>query len=506
MQIKKLIEVLSGAEVDGPVDRDVIAIHYDSRRVTPESLFVALPGLKTDGHKFIEHAVKRGAAAVLVEKPVTAIRRATVIRVPDAREAMARLAAQFHGHPDRRMKVIGITGTNGKTTTAFMVQHILKEAGIKTGLIGTVRYEIGERVIPASRTTPEAVELHEMMAQMVRQNCGAVVMEVSSHSLDQKRVLGIDFDVVVFTNLTQDHLDYHKTMDNYFEAKSILFKSLSSNGKIGMAVINVDDPRGRELVAMPLKAAKLTYGIENEAMVRGRMLAVNCVGLKFEVATPKGEDRISLPLFGRYNVANALGALGACMTLGVKLPTMARALKSLPAVPGRLERVDCGQPFQVFVDYAHTDDALKNMLTTLRESTTKRLLVCFGCGGNRDTRKRELMGRVASQLADFSVLTSDNPRKEEPRAIISQIEEGFSDAGSAGKYEVVEDRREAISRVLAMAEEGDIVVIAGKGHETYQEFADTVISFDDREVAREYLTQCLKNRHSNTPPAPAGGS
>ncbi|MFZ2641820.1 MAG: UDP-N-acetylmuramoyl-L-alanyl-D-glutamate--2,6-diaminopimelate ligase [Verrucomicrobiia bacterium] len=506
MQIKKLIEVLSGAEVDGPVDRDVIAIHYDSRRVTPESLFVALPGLKTDGHKFIEHAVKRGAVAVLVEKPVTAIRRATVIRVPDAREAMARLAAQFHGHPDRRMKVIGITGTNGKTTTAFMVQHILKEAGIKTGLIGTVRYEIGERVIPASRTTPEAVELHEMMAQMVRQNCGAVVMEVSSHSLDQKRVLGIDFDVVVFTNLTQDHLDYHKTMDNYFEAKSILFKSLSSNGKIGMAVINVDDPRGRELVAMPLKAAKLTYGIENEAMVRGRMLAVNCVGLKFEVATPKGEDRISLPLFGRYNVANALGALGACMTLGVKLPTMARALKSLPAVPGRLERVDCGQPFQVFVDYAHTDDALKNMLTTLRESTTKRLLVCFGCGGNRDTRKRELMGRVASQLADFSVLTSDNPRKEEPRAIISQIEEGFSDAGSAGKYEVVEDRREAISRVLAMAEEGDIVVIAGKGHETYQEFADTVISFDDREVAREYLTQCLKNRHSNTPPAPAGGS
>ena len=506
MQIKKLIEVLSGAEVDGPVDRDVIAIHYDSRRVTPESLFVALPGLKTDGHKFIEHAVKRGAAAVLVEKPVTAIRRATVIRVPDAREAMARLAAQFHGHPDRRMKVIGITGTNGKTTTAFMVQHILKEAGIKTGLIGTVRYEIGERVIPASRTTPEAVELHEMMAQMVRQNCGAVVMEVSSHSLDQKRVLGIDFDVVVFTNLTQDHLDYHKTMDNYFDAKSILFKSLSSNGKIGMAVINVDDPRGRELVAMPLKAAKLTYGIENEAMVRGRMLAVNCVGLKFEVATPKGEDRISLPLFGRYNVANALGALGACMTLGVKLPTMARALKSLPAVPGRLERVDCGQPFQVFVDYAHTDDALKNMLTTLRESTTKRLLVCFGCGGNRDTRKRELMGRVASQLADFSVLTSDNPRKEEPRAIISQIEEGFSDAGSAGKYEVVEDRREAISRVLAMAEEGDIVVIAGKGHETYQEFADTVISFDDREVAREYLTQCLKNRHSNTPPAPAGGS
>ncbi|MFA5190849.1 MAG: UDP-N-acetylmuramoyl-L-alanyl-D-glutamate--2,6-diaminopimelate ligase, partial [Verrucomicrobiia bacterium] len=417
-----------------------------------------------------------------------------------------RLAAQFHGHPDRRMKVIGITGTNGKTTTAFMVQHILKEAGIKTGLIGTVRYEIGERVIPASRTTPEAVELHEMMAQMVRQNCGAVVMEVSSHSLDQKRVLGIDFDVVVFTNLTQDHLDYHKTMDNYFDAKSILFKSLSSNGKIGMAVINVDDPRGRELVAMPLKAAKLTYGIENEAMVRGRMLAVNCVGLKFEVATPKGEDRISLPLFGRYNVANALGALGACMTLGVKLPTMARALKSLPAVPGRLERVDCGQPFQVFVDYAHTDDALKNMLTTLRESTTKRLLVCFGCGGNRDTRKRELMGRVASQLADFSVLTSDNPRKEEPRAIISQIEEGFSDAGSAGKYEVVEDRREAISRVLAMAEEGDIVVIAGKGHETYQEFADTVISFDDREVAREYLTQCLKNRHSNTPPAPAGGS
>jgi UDP-N-acetylmuramoyl-L-alanyl-D-glutamate--2,6-diaminopimelate ligase len=506
MQIKKLIEVLPGAEVDGPVDRDILAIHYDSRRVTPESLFVALPGSKTDGHKFIEHAVKRGAAAILVEQPISSIKRATVIRVTDAREAMARLAAQFYGHAYRKMKVIGVTGTNGKTTTAFMIQRILKEAGIRAGLIGTVRYEIGERVIPAARTTPEAVELHEMMAQMVRQNCGAVVMEVSSHSLVQKRVLGIDFDVAVFTNLTQDHLDYHKTMDSYFDAKSILFQSLSINGKIGIAVVNVDDTRGRGLMAMPLKAAKLSYGIENDAMVRGRMLAVNCVGLKFDVVTPKGEDRISLPLFGRYNVSNALGALGACMALGVRLPTMARALKSLPAVPGRLERVDCGQPFQVFVDYAHTDDALKNMLTTLRESAKKRLLVCFGCGGNRDTRKRALMGRVAGELADFSVLTSDNPRKEEPHAIISQIEEGFAGSSGAAKYEVVEDRREAINRVLAMAEEGDIVVIAGKGHETYQEFADTVISFDDREIAREYLSQCWKNPPSDTPPAPAGGN
>ena len=506
MQIKKLIEVLSGAEVEGPVDRDVLSIQYDSRRVTPDSLFVALPGLKTDGHKFIEHAVQRGASAILVERPVTAVRRATVIRVPDAREAMARLAAQFHGHAYRKMKVIGITGTNGKTTTAFMVQRILKEAGIKTGLIGTVRYEIGERVIPAARTTPEAVELHEMMAQMVRQNCGAVVIEVSSHSLDQKRVLGIDFDVAVFTNLTQDHLDYHKTMDSYFDAKSVLFKLLSTSGKIGTAVVNVDDPRGRELAAMPLKAAKLTYGIENEATVRGKALTMNCAGLKFEVATPKGEERISLPLSGRYNVSNALGALGACMALGVKLTAMARALKSLPPVPGRLERVDCGQPFQVFVDYAHTDDALRNMLATLRESTARRLLVCFGCGGNRDTRKRALMGRAAGELADFSVLTSDNPRKEEPRAIIAQIEEGFPSGGGTARYEVVEDRREAINRVLAMAEDGDVVVIAGKGHETYQEFADTVISFDDREVAREYLTQCWKNRPSNTPPAPAEGN
>jgi UDP-N-acetylmuramoyl-L-alanyl-D-glutamate--2,6-diaminopimelate ligase len=506
MQIKKLIEVLSGAQVEGPLDRDILSIQYDSRRVTPESLFIALPGTKTDGHKYIEHAVQRGAAAVLVEKPVGAIRRATVICVPDAREAMARLAGQFYGHPHRKMKVIGITGTNGKTTTAFMIQRILKEAGIRAGLIGTVRYEIGERVIPAARTTPEAVELHEMMAQMVRQNCGAVVMEVSSHSLVQKRVLGIDFDVAVFTNLTQDHLDYHKTMDGYFDAKTLLFKSLSTNGKIGVAVINVDDPRGRELVAMPLKAARLTFGIEQEAMVRGQTLSVNCVGLKFEIRTPKGDDRISLPLFGRYNVSNALGAIGASLALGVKLPAMARALKSLPPVPGRLEQVDCGQPFKVFVDYAHTDDALKNMLTTMRESTQGRLLVCFGCGGNRDTRKRALMGRVAGELADFSVLTSDNPRKEEPRAIIAQIEEGFARAGGAAKYEVVEERREAIQRILAAAEAGDVVVIAGKGHETYQEFADTVISFDDREVAREYLTQCWKNRPSNTPPAPAAGN
>jgi UDP-N-acetylmuramoyl-L-alanyl-D-glutamate--2,6-diaminopimelate ligase len=503
MRLSKLIESLGGTQVDGPLDREILAIHYDSRRVTPDALFVALPGQKTDGHQYVEQAIQRGAGAVVVQQAATVSKRATVIQVPDAREALARLAAHFYNYPYRKMKVLGVTGTNGKTTTAFMIKRILEESGVKTGLIGTVRYEIGERVIPASRTTPEAVELNEMMSQMVRQNCGAVVMEVSSHALHQKRVLGIDFDVAVFTNLTQDHLDYHKTMDAYFEAKCILFKTLSTNGKIGMAVINLDDPRGRELAAMPLRAPKLTYGVCADAMLRAQELKDNCVGLRFEVASPKGTERITLPLFGRYNVSNALAAIGACMTLGVKLPAIARALRSLPQVPGRLERVDCGQPFQVFVDYAHTDDALKNVLTALRESARGRLLVCFGCGGNRDARKRPLMGRVAARLADFTVLTSDNPRKEEPRAIIAQIEEGFAQAGGAGKYEVIVDRREAIHRALGMAQPKDVVVIAGKGHETYQEFADTVISFDDREVAREHLASCWKNEISPTQPTPA---
>ncbi len=505
MRLNKLMEALSGAQVDGPLDREILAIHYDSRRVTPDSVFVAMPGTRSNGHQFIEQAVQRGAGAIIVEKAPPASKRATVICVPDAREAMARLAAHFYSYPYRKMKVIGVTGTNGKTTVTFMIKRILEEAGIKTGLIGTVRYEIGSRVIPAARTTPEAIELNEMMFQMQRQNCGAVVMEVSSHALVQKRVFGIDFDVAVFTNLTQDHLDYHKTMDAYFDAKTILFKSLSSNGKIGMAVINLDDPRGRELDAMPLRAAKLTYGAHGDAMVRVRELKTNCVGLRFEVATPKGTEKITLPLFGRYNVSNTLAAVGACLTLGVKLPVMARALRGLPQVPGRLERIDCGQPFQVFVDYAHTDDALKNVLSTLRETVEGRLLVCFGCGGNRDAKKRPLMGRVAGELADFAVVTSDNPRKEEPRAIISQIEEGLAQAGGQSKYEVLVDRREAIGRALSLAQPKDIVVIAGKGHETYQEFADTVISFDDREVAREFL-QCKKTEPSPSPSAPAAQS
>jgi len=504
MQLRKLLEPLTDMQVEGTLDRDVHGLYYDSRRVTPDSVFVALPGQKTDGHRFVEQAVQRGAGVVVVEHPLPAAGRATIVRVADTRAALALLAAQYYGHPFRKMKVIGITGTNGKTTTAFMIKRILQEAGMKTGLIGTVHYEIGERIIPAARTTPEAVELHEMMAQMLRHNTDAVVMEVSSHALDQKRVLGIDFDVAVFTNLTQDHLDYHKTMDAYFAAKAILFQSLSTNGKIGTAVVNLDDPRGRELASMRLNALKLTYGIENEAMIRGRELAINCAGLKFEAVTPKGADRIALPLFGRYNVSNALAAIGACFTLGVRLPVMARALKDLPQVPGRLEQVDCGQEFRVFVDYAHTDDALKNVLTTLRESAKGRLLLCFGCGGNRDTRKRALMGRVAGQLADYSVLTSDNPRKEEPRSIIAQIEEGFEQAAPP-KYEVLEDRHQAIGRVLEMARPGDVVVIAGKGHETYQEFADTVISFDDREVAREYLAR-WKNSISPSSPAPAAGN
>ena len=505
MQLKKLIEVLNDPQIEGPLERDVLSIQYDSRRVTPESLFVALPGTKADGHQFVAHAIARGASVVLTEQAVPPSRRATIIRVPDTREAMARVAAQFYGHAYRKMKVIGVTGTNGKTTVAFMIKHILEQAGMPTGLIGTVHYEIAQRVIPAARTTPESVELHEMMAQMLRHNCGAVVMEVSSHALMQKRVLGIDYDAAVFTNLTQDHLDYHKTMDNYFDAKKILFETLSTCGKIGMAVLNMDDTRGRELMKMPLRAAKLSYGAHCDAMVRSLAIQSNCIGLRFEAITPKGCERFTLPLFGRYNVSNALAAISTCLAVGVKLTTIARALKTLPPVPGRLERVDCGQLFNVFVDYAHTDDALKNVLSTLRETAQGRLLVCFGCGGNRDSKKRPLMGRVASELADVVVLTSDNPRKEEPRTIIEQIEAGVAEAKAAGtaraECEVIVDRREAIERVLSLAQPKDIVVIAGKGHETYQEFADTVISFDDRQIARDHLTTCLKNATLPAPPA-----
>ena len=486
MQLKQLIESLSTASVEGPIDREVVGITYDSRRVTPGMVFVAIPGRHTDGHEFINTAIERGATAVICERNGMGSSRATKIKVADVRDALARAAISYYQHPSAKLKVIGVTGTNGKTTVAFMIKAILEAAGIKTGLIGTVRYEIGDRVIPAQRTTPESLEVQQLMAQMLRADCQACVMEVSSHALEQKRVLGVEFDVAIFTNLTRDHLDYHGTMETYFAAKQKLFTALADGTKKGTAVINIDDTFGARLAGTTKVEVELTYGLQKAARLRATKIQLSKTGSRFVIEAPERKFACRLPLIGRHNIYNALAAVGAGIALKVPVVTLQGALNAMPPVPGRLEMVSVGQPFGVYVDYAHTDDALKNVLTTLREITTGRLLLAFGCGGNRDAGKRSRMGKVAAELADFTIITNDNPRKESPPKIAAQITGGYCSVRGEG-YSVELERRRAIQQIIGKAEAGDTVLIAGKGHETYQEFEDTVVPFDDRLHAQEAI-------------------
>lgn len=486
MELRQLTKGLSVLKVDGALESEVTGIAYDSRRVTPGMVFVAIPGQKTDGHEFIEKAIERGATAVVCEQNGFPTQRATKIKVADAREALARLAISYYGDPGGKLKVIGVTGTNGKTTVSFLVKAILEAAGIRTGLMGTVQYEIGDRVIPAQRTTPESLEVQQMMAQMVRAGCSACVMEVSSHALEQKRVWGIEFDAAVFTNLTQDHLDFHGTMEKYFAAKKKLFIVEGRPSKKRAAVINIDDDFGARLSGQTNVEVELTYGLQKAARLRAAKIQLSAEGSKFTMETPERSFTCRLPLIGRHNVYNALAAAGTGLALGVEATPIQAALNAITPVPGRLERVASGQPFGVFVDYAHTDDALKNVLSTLREITKGRVLVVFGCGGNRDAGKRPKMGRAAAELADYTIITSDNPRKEQPEKIAAQIEKGFK-AVRPDRYRVELDRRRAIHEIVAEAKAEDCVLIAGKGHETYQEFEDTVTPFDDRVHAREAL-------------------
>jgi len=488
MLLKHLVQNLPSATVEGSLDREVVGITHDSRRVTPGMLFIAVPGQLADGHEFINSAIERGASAVICERNRMVSPRATRIRVPDVREAMASAARSYYQHPSSKLKVIGVTGTNGKTTVAFMIKAIMEAAGHSTGLMGTVRYEIGDRVIPAARTTPESLEVQQLMSQMLKAGCEACVMEVSSHALDQKRVLGVEFDVAIFTNLTRDHLDYHGTMENYFAAKQKLFTALAEGAKKGAAVINIDDAFGARLAGTTKVEVELNFGLRQSARLRATRIELGADGSRFVVETPERKFALRLPLIGRHNIYNALAAVGACLALKVDVVKIQAALNKMPAVPGRLERVDLGQPFGVFVDYAHTDDALRNVLTTLREITKGRVLLAFGGGGNRDTGKRARMGRVAAELADFTILTSDNPRKEDPAKIAAQVEEGYH-AARAEACSVELDRRRAIAQIVGKAEPGDMVLIAGKGHETYQEFEDTVVPFDDRVHAREVLEE-----------------
>jgi UDP-N-acetylmuramoyl-L-alanyl-D-glutamate--2,6-diaminopimelate ligase len=459
---------------EGPADVEVTGLAYDSRHVGPGTLFFCVRGFQRDGHEFAPDAVERGAAGLVVEHPLGL--GVPEVVVDDVRAAMAPAAARFHDDPTARLRVAGITGTNGKTTTAWLVRHLLESSGTRSGLLGTVTSVIGGREAPVARTTPEAIDLQATFAAMLDAGDAACAMEVSSHALELHRADAIHWAVAVFTNLTQDHLDFHPTMDDYFQAKLRLFEAGPA-----ASVVNVDDEYGRRLAAE--RDGAVTYAVEGEADWRALDVHSGLDGSRFRVVSPEGETDVTSPLPGRFNVSNALAALTAAGALGVGLEAAAAALAGFRAVPGRFEPVDEGQDFAVLVDYAHTPDSLENVLRAARELTDGRVIVVFGAGGDRDRTKRPLMGEIAARLADAVVVTSDNPRSEDPEAIVREILEG---AGPG--VEAVVDRREAIGRAVALAAAGDVVVVAGKGHEQGQEFEDgRKLPFDDVAVAREAL-------------------
>ena len=474
MKLAALLETLPEVQTTGKLPDSIQALEYDSRRVAPDSLFIALRGAKVDGHKFAAQAAQRGAVAVVAEEPLDLPESCALLRVFDSRAAMADLAAAFYGQPARQLKLLGVTGTNGKTSVAFLLRHLLAAAGNRCGMIGTVEYDLGERVVPASRTTPESLELQAYLAAMRDAECGMAVMEVSSHALQQHRVRGLDFSVGGFTNLTQDHLDYHGDMEQYFAAKRRLFTDYNS----GTALVNSADPYGQRLAD---EFAAQTVGDSPTADLFIEIVKLAQAQSLFRV---NGVE-FSMPLIGRHNVANAALALGMVRAVGVNLEDCVKLLASVTPVPGRLEPIVEGQPFAVYVDYAHTDDALRQVLSTLREITPGQLQVVFGCGGNRDAGKRKKMGAVAA-LADAVMITTDNPRREDPAAIAEQIAVGCASVEGA-HWQIELDRERAFDETLRAAMPGDTVLLAGKGHETYQEINDLVQPFDDRAMARSIL-------------------
>src|ERR1700746_3118016 len=485
MQLKTLLATTPVRQVFGSIDRPVENIAYDSRRVQRHTMFVALRGEKTDGHQFVGHAIDKGASVIVAEREQKDP-RVTCLLVENTRTALADFSATFYGHPARKLKLAAVTGTNGKTTTTFLIKHICANAGLRCGLSGTVRYEIGERILPAIRTTPESLDLQELLAQIANAGCKATAMEVSSHALAQERTRGIEWNVAVFTNLTQDHLDFHGTMENYFEAKAKLFTELANQKQKTKpaAILNIDDRYGQRLLSkLDKSVAVITYGMGSRADFRASNYRAEFTGTSYQLDARGKSYLVRLPLIGRFNVTNSIAALAAAEVLGINLRSGVLSLGKAAPVPGRLELVPAKRQFQVFVDYAHTPDALGNVLKTLRELQPHRLIAVFGCGGNRDREKSPLMGGIVDRHADYAIITSDNPRKENPDTIVAEIEKGFQST----HYEKIVDRTQAINRAIELARPHDIVLIAGKGHENYQEFADHTIPFDDIQVARRAI-------------------
>jgi UDP-N-acetylmuramoyl-L-alanyl-D-glutamate--2,6-diaminopimelate ligase len=494
MELRELLRAAGlAAEVRGDSAVEIRDLAYDSRRAGDGTLFFCFPGEKTDGHDFAPAAVEAGASALVVERPLEL--DVPQAQVPDARAAMAPIAAAFNGDPTSELTVVGITGTNGKTTTAFLVRHLLESAGRQCGLLGTVQQVVGGRVEEVERTTPEAIDLQRTFARMLESGDRACAMEVSSHALVLHRADAIDFAAKVFTNLSQDHLDFHADMEDYFAAKRLLFMGEGGAPVIelggGVSVVNLDDEYGRRL-AGELETGEggncITYSAAGgDADLSARGVTFDTGGAQFVCLTPDGEIEVETPLPGDFNVSNALAALGVAKALGLDLREAAKALATAEQVPGRFESIDEGQPFGVIVDYAHTPDSLENVLEAGRRLTGNKLISVFGCGGDRDRDKRPLMGRAGAELSDIAVVTSDNPRSEDPGSIIEMIRAGIPDDPHA-EVLVDPDRRAAIAAALGRAGDGDLVVIAGKGHEQGQEFENgRKIPFDDRDVARDEL-------------------
>ena len=481
----KLIDLLPGLDPGAGPGPAVRSLAYNSQRVEPGAVFFAIEGGQSDGHRFIPQALERGAVAVVSQRPAPEGFALPWVQVPAVRRALSDAARAFYGHPERSLRLIGITGTNGKTTTAFLIESIFHAAGARIGLFGTIEYHVAGKTVPAPNTTPESLDLVSYLAEVQSAGDPAAAMEVSSHALQQERVWGLPFAAAVFTNLTRDHLDYHHTMEEYFRAKRRLFEGLGTQPP-ELAVINLDDAWGR-LLLEPGPRRVLTFGSDSSAGVYPRRFSSDASGLKAAVATPQGSLEIASALVGRPNLMNILAAVAVAQGLGLKPESIEGGISALAAVPGRFERVQAGQPFLVAVDYAHTDDALRNVLSAAREFTRERLIVVFGCGGDRDRSKRAPMGEAAGLLSDLVVLTSDNPRGEDPLLIMNDALVGLQRTGKTYLLEV--DRRAAIRSALERARAGDVVVIAGKGHETYQVLKDRTIAFDDRQVAREALQE-----------------
>lgn len=477
MELKKLLGNVSYKVLQGNPAVEVNNIAYDSRKISAGAVFVCVTGFSVDGHKFAPLAEKEGASALICEHMPEGIgSEITVIQVGNSREVLALMAVCYYDEPSAKMSLIGVTGTNGKTTTTYLMKSVLDRMGKKVGVIGTIENRIGDKVLPTERTTPESKELQELLNTMFEECVSHVVMEVSSHSLDLHRVLGIGFEIAIFTNLTQDHLDYHKTMDQYKEAKAKLFERAKKS------VINLDDAAG-SFMKDKAKGQVLTYGIEKDADLKAQDIVISDQGTAFSLTWENKQYDLQLRTPGRFSVYNALGAIGACLHLGISMEDIISGLEENEGVAGRFQTVRSKKGYQAVVDYAHTPDGLDNILKTTREFVKGRIITIFGCGGDRDKTKRPIMGEIAGNASDYCIITSDNPRTEDPLAILNEVEAGVKKTGCV--YEKISDRREAILQGAKLAKAGDVIIIAGKGHENYQVFKDGTIHFDDMEEIRK---------------------